>query len=132
MSREALLTKTLVQLTDSLVGDFDLVDLLTLVSDRCVEILDVSAAGLMLASPGGELRRVALSSEAMRVLEVFEEESEEGPCPDCYRTGKAVINVDLSPGQWAMDSVLPLGHWRSGSARSTPCRCGCGTPRSER
>ena len=103
MSREALLTKTLVQMTDSLVGDFDLVDLLTLVSDRCVEILDVSAAGLMLASAGGELRRVASSSEAMRVMEVFEEESDEGPCPDCYRTGKPVINVDLTEanGRWA-------------------------------
>lgn len=103
MSREALLTRTLVQLTDSLVGDFDLVDLLTLVSDRCVEILDVSAAGLMLASAGGALRRVASSSEAMRVMEVFEEESDEGPCPDCYRTGKPVINVDLTEinGRWA-------------------------------
>lgn len=96
MSRETVLTQSLVEIAQSLVDDFDLVDLLTLLSDRCVEILDVSAAGLMLSSPGGDLRRMASSSEAMTVLEVFEEESSEGPCPDCYRTGVPVINVDLA------------------------------------
>ncbi|MDQ6785145.1 MAG: GAF and ANTAR domain-containing protein [Actinomycetota bacterium] len=102
MSREALLTKTLVQLTEALVDDFDLVDLLTMLSDRCVEILDVSAAGLMLVSADGGLRRMASSSDAMRILEVFEEESDEGPCPDCYRTGEPVINIDLAQvnGRW--------------------------------
>jgi hypothetical protein len=100
-----------VQLTDSLVGDFDLVDLLTLVSDRCVEILDASAAGLMLASAGGEWRRVASSSEAMRVLEVFEEESPEGPCSDCYRTGEPVVNV-ASPRRTVAGAVSHLGRWR--------------------
>lgn len=104
MAREALLAQTLVQMAESLVDDFDLVDLLTLLSDRCVEILDVAAAGLMLASADGTLRRMASSSEAMTVLEVFEEESEEGPCPDCYRTGVAVINVDLAvvDGRWSL------------------------------
>ncbi|MDQ6784016.1 MAG: GAF and ANTAR domain-containing protein [Actinomycetota bacterium] len=102
MSREALLAKTLVQLTEALVDDFDLVDLLTLLSDRCVEILDVSAAGLMLVAAGGDLRRMASSSDAMRILEVFEEESDEGPCPDCYRRGEPVINIDLAQvnGRW--------------------------------
>ena len=96
MSREALLTRTLVQLADTLVADFDVVELLTLLSDRCVEILDVSAAGLMLAGPSGELSIVASSSDAMRVLEAFELQSDEGPCPDCYRSGKPVINLDLA------------------------------------
>lgn len=102
MSREALLTRTLVELADSLVEDFDLIDLLTLLSDRCVEILDVSAAGLMLVSAGGDLQRMASSSDAARVLEIFEEESDEGPCPDCYRRGKPVINVNLAEvnGRW--------------------------------
>lgn len=102
MSREELLTQTLVQLADTLVEDFDLVDVLTALSDRCVEILDVSAAGLMLMSPDGVLRRMASSSEAMRVLEVFEQESEEGPRPDCYRSGRPVVNVNLVEvdGRW--------------------------------
>jgi GAF domain-containing protein len=96
MSRETVLTTTLVQLADSLVDDFDVVDLLTLLAHRCVEILDVSAAGLMLAGPSGRLSVIASSSEAMRILETFEQQSGEGPCPDCYRSGLPIVNLDLT------------------------------------
>lgn len=56
------LTHVMVELTESLVADFDVVDLLTVLSDRCVEVLDVDAAGVMLAPPGGDLRVMASSS----------------------------------------------------------------------
>ena len=59
-------------------------------------MLDVGAAGLMLAAPDGDLRVMASSSEAMRVLELFELQSQEGPCLDCYRTGAPVVNQDLA------------------------------------
>jgi GAF domain-containing protein len=98
MAREALLARTLVELADTLVADFDVVELLSLLTDRCVDVLDVGAAGLMLAAPEGDLRVVASSSEAMRVLELFEVQSQEGPCLDCYRTGQPVLNEDLSNG----------------------------------
>ena len=94
--REALLARTLVELADTLVADFDVVELLTRLADRCVEVLGVGAAGLMLAGPDGELKVMASSSEAMRVLELFELQAEEGPCLDCYRTGKAVMQTDLA------------------------------------
>lgn len=95
MPAERLLIQTLVELTDTLVDDFDVVELLTLLTDRCVELLGVSAAGLMLVTPEGELRVVASSSQAMRVVELFELQSEEGPCPDCFRTGEPVVRPDL-------------------------------------
>ena len=57
MSREALVAQTLVSLADTLVDDFDVVELLTLLSDRSVEIFDVAAAGVMLISAAGDLRR---------------------------------------------------------------------------
>ncbi len=95
MPREALLTQTLVELADSLVEDFDVVDLLTLLADRCVGIVNVAAAGLMLASADGELRVLASSSEAMRVLELFEAQADEGPCIDAYRSGQPVVNVTI-------------------------------------
>jgi GAF domain-containing protein len=100
--REVLLARTLVELGDTLVDDFDIVELLTLLVERCVAVLGVSAAGLMLAAPGGDLRVVASSSEAMRVVELFELQSEEGPCLDCYRTGEAVAREELSAdgGHW--------------------------------
>src|SRR3954452_1518998 len=97
MPRETMLAKTFVELADSLVSDFDVVDLLTLLATRCVDVLDVGAAGIMLLSPDGELRVMASSSEAMRVLELFELQSQEGPCLDCYRTGQPVRH-DLAEG----------------------------------
>jgi GAF domain-containing protein len=71
------------------------VELLTLLADRCVEVLDVDAAGLMLATPDGALRVMASSSEAMLVLELFEIQAQEGPCLDAHRTGRPV-NADLT------------------------------------
>jgi GAF domain-containing protein len=102
MPREALLARTLVELADTLVADFDVVELLTRLTDRCVEVLDVGAAGLMLVSLEGDLRVMASSSEAVRVLELFEVQSQEGPCLDCYRTGLPVVNQDLETvdGRW--------------------------------
>ncbi|MEA3020090.1 MAG: hypothetical protein QOI47_1614 [Actinomycetota bacterium] len=102
MPREAALVRTLVELADTLVDDFDVVELLSRLADRCVDVLDVAAAGLMLAAPDGELRVMASSSEAMRLLELFELQSQEGPCLDCYRTGEPVLNQDLATvnGRW--------------------------------
>ena len=73
-------------MADTLVVNFDVVELLTVLADRCVDVLGVGAAGLMLAAPDGDLRVMASSSEAMRLLELFELQSEEGPCLDCYRS----------------------------------------------
>src|SRR6267143_1084862 len=102
MSREGLLARTFVDLADTLVDDFDVVELLTVVTDRCVDVLDVAAAGIMLIAPEGDLRVMASSSEAMRVLELFELQSQEGPCLDSYRTGLPVVNQDLATidGRW--------------------------------
>jgi transcriptional regulator with GAF, ATPase, and Fis domain len=96
MPNEALLVHTLVELADGLVDDYDVVELLSLLTDRCVEVLGVSAAGVMLVAPEGDLRVVASSSEAMRVVELFELQSDEGPCLDCYRSGEAVNHEDLT------------------------------------
>jgi GAF domain-containing protein len=93
---ELLLINTLVELADTLVDEFDLLDLLTLLAARCVETLDVSAAGLMLVAPEGDLRVVASSSEAARIVELFEIQGAQGPCVDCYRTGAAVFGDDLA------------------------------------
>jgi GAF domain-containing protein len=96
MPREANLARTFVRLADTLVADFDVVEILTVLTDQCVEVLDVSEAGLMLLAPEGDLRVMASSSEAMRVLELFELQSEEGPCLDCYRSGAPIVNQDLA------------------------------------
>src|ERR1700683_3533664 len=90
-----LLSETFVELTDTMVDDFDIIDFLHVLTSRSVELLDVSAAGLLLADPRGELRVVAASSEAARLLELFQLQSDEGPCLDCFRSGQPVQAADL-------------------------------------
>jgi len=70
----------------------------------CVELLDVAAAGIMLAGQDGSLMTVAASDERARLLELFEVQADEGPCRDCYRLGAAVVNVDLADakGRWPL------------------------------
>ncbi|MDA8264703.1 MAG: GAF and ANTAR domain-containing protein [Actinomycetota bacterium] len=110
MPKQAQLLRALVDLADTLVADFDLVELFTLLTDRCIEVLDVSAAGLMLVAPEGDLRLMASSSEAMRILELFELQSSEGPCLDCYHTGVPVLNQTLASanGRWPRFSAEAL------------------------
>ena len=99
MKREDLLARTLVDMADTLVDHFDVLEMLTLVSDRCVEVLGATAAGVMLASPEGSLRMAAASSEELRIVELYAAQSQEGPCIDCHRTGTQVVNVDLTQAQ---------------------------------
>jgi transcriptional regulator with GAF, ATPase, and Fis domain len=89
-----LLSETFVELTDTMVADFDVIDFLHVLTDRSVQLLDVSAAGLLLADPRGELRVVAASSEAARLLELFQLQNDQGPCLDCFRTGQPVTAGD--------------------------------------
>jgi GAF domain-containing protein len=96
MSREATLIRTLVEIADNLVEDFDVIDVLTVLSCRCVEVIDVDSAGVMLVTPAGELQVIASSNDAMRILELFELQADEGPCIECFRSGNAVVNVELS------------------------------------
>jgi GAF domain-containing protein len=103
MPREAYVIHALIEMADTLVEDFDVIDILTGLTDRCVKVLGVSAAGVMLMAPDDrELRLVASSNETMRVLELFELQAQEGPCLDAYRTGRPVEHELLrsASGRW--------------------------------
>jgi GAF domain-containing protein len=110
MTREADVVQSLVEMADTLVDDYDVVDLLTGLADRCVNLLGVSAAGVMLASPAGSLGLVASSSEAMRLLELFELQAQEGPCLDAFRTGQRVghESLEAGTGRWPLFAVAAL------------------------
>lgn len=110
MTREADVVKSLVDLADILVADYDVIDLLTGLADRCVQLLGASAAGVMLASANGDLRLVASSSEAMRVVELFELQAKEGPCLDAFRTGERVAHENLTAGvgRWPRFATVAL------------------------
>ncbi|TKK89504.1 GAF and ANTAR domain-containing protein [Herbidospora galbida] len=93
-----------VELADTLVAGFDVIDFLQSLAERAVEIFDVDAAGIVLADPRGTLTLVAASSEEVRLLELFQLQEEEGACLDCYRSGTLVTCADLSaaPPKWPM------------------------------
>ncbi len=95
------LADVLVELADTLVDDFDVIDFLHVLTQRCVDLLDVSAAGLLLANAEGTLQVVAASSERTRLLELFQLQTDQGPCVDCFRTGTPVSVANLpTAGRW--------------------------------
>lgn len=94
-SREKSLAATFVMLADTLIDDYDVVDLLNSLVAACVDLLGVTAAGLLLIDQKGNLAVVASSSEETRLLEVCQLQSDEGPCLDCVRSGSPVNSADL-------------------------------------
>jgi hypothetical protein len=93
--REARVLSAVVSLVDSLLDDFDVVDLLTELTERCAELLDIASAGFLLADPLEQLHLLAATSEETREIELFQLQAEEGPCIECYRTGEPVLVADL-------------------------------------
>lgn len=94
--REELLAETFVELADTLTDDFDVIDFMHLLVDRCVNLLDVDAAALLLADGQERLRLVATSNEQARLLELFQIQVAEGPCLDSFHAGTRVSHPDLT------------------------------------
>jgi len=93
--RETRVLEAVVSLVDNVLDDFDVVDLLTELTERCADLLDIAAAGFLLADPLGQLRLLAATSTQTRELELFQLQADEGPCVECYATGHPVSVADL-------------------------------------
>ena len=124
VSREERLGRTFVEVADTLVDDFDLVELLALVTERCVELLDASAAGLLLADGQGTLHLMAATSEATELVELFQLQNDEGPCLECFGSGEPVLVADLAgeAGRWPL--FVPVAG-EAGLPPPTRCRFAC-------
>ena len=90
------LAKVFVEVADTLVDEFDLIEFLHLVTSRTTELVDTAAVGLLLADHRGHLQFMAASTEEARLLELFQVQNHEGPCQDAFRGGSAVLNADLT------------------------------------
>ncbi|MFD4672565.1 GAF domain-containing protein [Lentzea sp. NPDC058450] len=108
--RESRLLRAFVELADTLVDDYDVVDVLHRLVDHCVQLLDAQAAALMLSDRRGGLRVMACSSDRTRMLELFRLQASEGPCLECVHTGEPVLIADLATttGRWPRFAPLAL------------------------
>jgi GAF domain-containing protein len=102
MTREKRIVAAFVELADTMVAEFDVVEFLHRVSVRCVELLDCVEAGLLLADAAGALRVMASSSERSDALDLLQSQNQEGPCFECYQRGQLVSSADL---------VADIGRW---------------------
>ncbi len=96
------LARVFVEIADTLVDEFDLIDFLELITVRTADLLDSSPVGLLLADQHRQLEFMAASEESVKLVELFQVQQREGPCLDAFRTGKPVVNADLrdAAGRW--------------------------------
>ncbi len=95
MTREKRIVETFVELADTMVDEFDVIEFLHRVAERSVELLDCAEVGVLLADATGSLRVMASSSERAEALELLQSQNEEGPCFECIQRGIVVFSSDL-------------------------------------
>lgn len=110
--REGRLTGVFVALADTLVAEYDVVDLLHTLVDECITLFDASAAGLVLADANGRLQLMASTSEPTRIVEVQQLNIDKGPCVECFVTGSVVAIDDLAQesARWPEFRLSALAH----------------------
>ena len=94
-TREHEIIRAFVDLSNELVDDYDVVEMLSQLTSHCARLLDISSAGLLLADGRGVLHLMASSSERTHDLELFQLQRDEGPCLDCYHGGQPVTVIDV-------------------------------------
>jgi len=93
------LSDLFVEVADTLVTDFDVVDFLHNLTDHAAAVSGAEAVGLLLADHHGQLRYMAASNETGKMLELFQLQNAEGPCLDCFNSGTPVVNADLDTAE---------------------------------
>lgn len=122
-SRERRLVETFVTLADTLVDDYDVVDLLQQLVERCTELFGASAVGIVLTDLNGQLEVIASTDEDARLIELLQLSSGNGPCIEAFQTGEVVVVADVLqvPSEWSAfrDLAVQLG---IASAHAVPMR----------
>ena len=101
------LADVFVEVADTLVADFDLIDFLHSVAGHAAELTGGTTVGLVLADEQSHLHYMGASDESARLLELIQLQDSEGPCLDCFSTGRAVVNADLAGAAARWPSFAP-------------------------
>jgi GAF domain-containing protein len=122
--REALLMRVFIELADTLVDDYDVIDALDRLVGHSVTLLSAAAAAIMLLDPRGQLRTVASSSEESDWTELMQIQADQGPCVDCIRTGQpvTVTDLDAAAGRWPKLTTALAGKGSYRSVHALPLR----------
>jgi GAF domain-containing protein len=97
----SLTATTFLDIIETVGGTFDVVRILSVLAERCVDLLQVAASGILLADCHGRLQVIGASREDIQLLELFQIQNDAGPCVDCYRSGTIVANAKLDePSDW--------------------------------
>lgn len=116
------MAQVFVELADTVLDTFDIIEFLDNLTERCVELLDADAAGLMLVNQG-RLNLMAATVQRVRVLGLFELQVQEGPCLECFTTGRAITNVPLAESQKRWPKFAPAAVESGfGSTHALPMR----------
>jgi GAF domain-containing protein len=102
------LSDLFVDIADTLVDDFDLIDFLVTLCEHAALVSGADAVGLVLADQHGELQFMASSNDAGMALELFQLQTSEGPCLDCFRTKEAVVNADIAHAMSLWPHFAPM------------------------
>jgi GAF domain-containing protein len=105
--REEWLARTFIELADTLVTDYDVIDFMSILVERCAELLECTEVALALVNPQGQLQPLASTTERVRVLELIEIQNHEGPCLDCFLSGAPVVNQRLDQSEIRWPSFTP-------------------------
>jgi GAF domain-containing protein len=98
ISRSEKIFDVFATLADTLVANYDVLDVLQTLVDACRDTLDVDSAGILLANSSGRLEVVASTSEANALVETMQLDADAGPCMDCFRTRSVVSLPDVAAG----------------------------------
>jgi GAF domain-containing protein len=104
------LSRVFVEVADTLVDDFDLIEFLHNLADHTAAVSDAASVGLMLADEDGHLHYMAASTESAKHLELFQLQHDEGPCLECYRTGRPVMVADLRAADARWPAFTPRAY----------------------
>src|ERR1700712_2505376 len=111
VTREADLAAAFVDLAEAMVSGTEVFDFLHRLCCHAVELLEVDAAGVMLADENDRLRAVAASNEDTHLLEMFALQHQEGVCLDAYRSGQPEqTSTAGTTDRWPHFSRLTLAH----------------------